>query len=228
MNLELTTENVAAFLQRHPEFFNDYAELLSDITIPHPHGGRAISLSERQMQTLREKNKILERKLAEVIYHGQQNDMLEEKMQHWTCALLEQEDAQYLPSTLLIELSKQFDIADVALRLWGLKDIYSELTWTQPVAVDTILFVNHLIKPYCGVVDNQFEALKWLPGAGQHIQSIALIALRLSNAEASSSESFGLLVLGDRDSQRFSAVQGTLFLERIGAYASAALARMVD
>ena len=35
--------------------------------IPHPHGGRAISITERQMLTLRDKNKQLESKLAELI-----------------------------------------------------------------------------------------------------------------------------------------------------------------
>jgi hypothetical protein len=34
-------EEVAAWLKDHPEFFEQYAELMSEITIPHPHGGRA-------------------------------------------------------------------------------------------------------------------------------------------------------------------------------------------
>ena len=50
-------EEVAAYLKEHSEFFEQYADLLSEIYIPHPHGGRAIPISERQILTLREKNR---------------------------------------------------------------------------------------------------------------------------------------------------------------------------
>lgn len=225
---EYTPENVAAYLQRHPEFFNDYADQLSSISIPHPHGGRAIPLSERQMLTLREKNKALEYKMAELIHYGQQNDVIADKMQRWTRALLLQDNPQHLPSTLLFELSQQFDLPEVGLRLWGLKDAYADLPCAQPVAVDTILFANSLTKPYCGPADAKFDAVQWLPGAGQGVQSLALIALRVPTGQGNAAESFGLLALGGRDAERFSDAHGTLFLERIGEFASAALARLVD
>lgn len=225
---ELTPENVAAYLQRHPEFFNDYAEQLSSLSIPHPHGGRAIPLSERQMLTLREKNKVLEQKLAELLHYGQQNDAIAEKMQRWTRAMLLQDNPQHLPSTLLFELSQQFDLPEVGLRLWGLRDGYADLPCAQPVAVDTILFANSLAKPYCGRADTKFDAVQWLPGAGQSVQSLALIALRAPTGQGNAAESFGLLVLGARNPDRFSDAHGTVFLERIGEFASAALARMVD
>ncbi|TAK90518.1 MAG: DUF484 family protein [Burkholderiaceae bacterium] len=228
MSTNLTPENVAAYLQRHPEFFNDYAELLNQISIPHPHGGRAIPLSERQMLTLREKNKALERKLAELVHNGLQNDVTAEKMQRWSRAMLLQSDAAHLPATLLLELSQQFELPDVALRLWGLKDEFSNLPYAQPVPVDTILFANSLAKPYCGAADAKFDAVAWLPDAGRPIESLALIALRTPRGKGNAAESFGLLVLGARDANRFSDAHGTVFLERIGDFASAALARMVD
>jgi uncharacterized protein YigA (DUF484 family) len=53
-------EEVAKYLKEHPEFFENHAEALAEITIPHPHGGRAIPISERQTLTLREKNRQLE------------------------------------------------------------------------------------------------------------------------------------------------------------------------
>ncbi len=48
-------DDVARYLQGHPEFFEQYAELLSQLHIPSPHGGRAVSITERQIGTLREK-----------------------------------------------------------------------------------------------------------------------------------------------------------------------------
>ena len=47
------------YLQDNPGFFEEYAELLAQIYIPHPHGGRAIPIAERQILTLREKSKML-------------------------------------------------------------------------------------------------------------------------------------------------------------------------
>ncbi|MBX3666709.1 MAG: DUF484 family protein, partial [Burkholderiales bacterium] len=46
-------DDVAAYLKEHPEFFEHYADVVADVFIPHPHGGRAISISERQILTLR-------------------------------------------------------------------------------------------------------------------------------------------------------------------------------
>jgi len=55
MTDSLTAQTVARFLQEHPEFFAQHAELFSTIEVPHPHQPRAISLGERQILTLRER-----------------------------------------------------------------------------------------------------------------------------------------------------------------------------
>ncbi len=61
---ELSADDVVRFLRENPAFFDEHAELLSEITVPHPHGGRAIALSDRLMLGLRDKNKALEGKLS--------------------------------------------------------------------------------------------------------------------------------------------------------------------
>ena len=72
-------DQVAAYLQEHPEFFEHYADMMANLFIPHPHGGRAIPIAERQILTLRDKSKLLESKLAELIQFGEQNDSISEK-----------------------------------------------------------------------------------------------------------------------------------------------------
>ena len=67
----MNSEDVAAYLKDHPEFFEQYAEMMAEIHIPHPHGGRTIPISERQILTLREKSKQLESKLREIIQFGE-------------------------------------------------------------------------------------------------------------------------------------------------------------
>src|SRR3954471_4283373 len=100
MTAEVTPEAVAAFLKEHPEFFEQYADMLADIYIPHPHGGRAIPISERQILTLRERSKQLEAKLREVIQFGEENDAIGEKVHRLTLALLSARDLASVITTI--------------------------------------------------------------------------------------------------------------------------------
>ena len=70
----MTSEQVARYLQDHPEFFDQYADLLALVTIPDPHSGRAISISERQLISLRDKVRSLETKMSELNSFGEEND----------------------------------------------------------------------------------------------------------------------------------------------------------
>ena len=61
---DLDAAQVAAWLQQNPEFFETHRDLLSQIRLRHPHGGRAISLIERQVTVLRDSNRMLEKRVA--------------------------------------------------------------------------------------------------------------------------------------------------------------------
>ena len=80
----MNPSDVAAYLKEHPDFFENYADVVADVMIPHPHGGRAISISERQILTLRERAKQLEAKLSELIQFGEENDVISEKVHRLT------------------------------------------------------------------------------------------------------------------------------------------------
>ena len=83
----MTTDEIARFLRTHPKFFDQHPELLESIQVPHPYGGRAIALSERQALALREKVKLLEAKLAEIIKFADENDVISEKVHRLSVAL---------------------------------------------------------------------------------------------------------------------------------------------
>ncbi len=63
----MRADDVARYLRENPDFFESYADMLAEITVPHPHGGRAIPLSDRQMLGLREKSRALESRLTELL-----------------------------------------------------------------------------------------------------------------------------------------------------------------
>src|SRR6267378_164273 len=84
----MNAEEIARFLRSHPQFFDQHPELLESILVPHPYGGRAIPLAERQAVALRDKVRLLEGKLGELIRFGEENDAISEKVQRLAVALV--------------------------------------------------------------------------------------------------------------------------------------------
>ena len=76
----MKSDDVAHYLQDNPQFFEEHADLMANMVVPHPHGGRTISITERQMLALRDKNKQLESKMGELLQFGEENDGISEKM----------------------------------------------------------------------------------------------------------------------------------------------------
>ena len=239
----MNAQDVADYLETHPEFFDEHATLLASLTVPHPHGGRVIPLAERQMMTLREKNKVLELKVAELMRFGQENDAIAEKLRRWTRMLLLQRSTRLLPETLTGSLSEIFAVPDVALTIWDAADDYVDVADAAAASQELIAHAATLNVPYCGAPHGDVAAVLPLfrarrvlldeidsahdsePEADHHgdIRSVALIALRRGAAPAA----FGLLALGSADARRFHDGMGTDFLSRIGEISSAALTRLL-
>lgn len=237
----MNDREVADYLLANPEFFAQHAELLATVRLANPHGKAAISLQERQMEMLRDKNKHLERRLAELLRYGHENDGLAAKFNHWTARVIAERDPYALPRAIADGLADVFDVPQTALRLWDVADAYSQAEFARHVGEEVRLFANSLSTPYCGA-NTGFEAAQWLepvaasasaavdsgepPAASGHAESIALIALR-TPAAGDETGSFGLLVLGSPDARRFHDGMGTDFLTQIGTLASAALTRLL-
>ena len=223
MTESISAEQVAQFLRETPGFFDANPDLLAAITVPHPHGGRAVSLVERQVDLLREKNKALEMRLAELVRIGQENDAISGKLQHWTRELLRERELARLPERVAAGMSGEFSVPQVALRVWRLGEAHRGLAESIEVEADVAALADGLRRPYCGP-NADIRVASWLPGGGSLTRSIALLPLRVGAAP----QAFGLLVLGSPDPARFQQGMGTAFLERIAEIASAALSRLLD
>src|SRR4051812_32564952 len=115
----MNKDDVARFLRTNPEFFDDNPELLENVQVPHPYGGRAISLAERQTLALRDKVKLVEGKLGELIRFGEENDAISEKVHRLAVALVGARDFPALTQSLYFHLREDFAVPHVALRVWG-------------------------------------------------------------------------------------------------------------
>ncbi len=153
----MNPQDVADYLQHHPEFFDDHATLFATLTVPHPHGGRAIPLAERQMITLREKNRALELKVAELVRFGQENDAIAERLARWTRMLLLQRSARLIPETLTGSLEEIFTVPHVALLVWEAADEFAQEARAREAPSTLIDFVAGLREPYCGAPTGDAE-----------------------------------------------------------------------
>ena len=193
---------------------------MSHMVIPHPHGGRTISITERQMLSLRDKNKQLEVKMNELLQFGEENDSISEKMHRLGVAMIAAASFQSVLHTLNFHLRDDFSIPHVALRLWNRPDNADELPEFTEVSAELQAFAETLGQPYCGSTSG-FETSSWFGEASKQVRSQALIAMRNGGG------TIGMIALGSEDAQRFYAGMGTLYLERLGEMASAALARVL-
>ncbi|MGH8639974.1 MAG: DUF484 family protein [Burkholderiales bacterium] len=212
----MKAEEVAQFLNQHPEFFEDYAEMLAEVVIPHPHGGRAIPISERQLLSLREKARRLESKLGELIRFGEQNDAITDKLHRMTLALIGAHEIETVLHVLGFNLREDFAVPHVAVRLWdgyGPDEPAADLATSEEARA----FAAALNGPYCSA-HAMADTASWFGETAPHLRSFAYIPLR--NAAA-----FGLLALASEDPQRFYPEMGTLYLRRLGEIAAAALER---
>jgi hypothetical protein len=217
----ITEADIANYLAASPGFFERHAELLGTIQLTSPHGHRAVSLQERQMEMLRDKIKGFERQVIEMLRNGQDNVLIADKLHRWTRALMLTANAADLPGVLVRELEHQFLIPQAAIRVWAGADAFASLPFATPVGDDIRIFASSLSVPYCGA-NAGFEAVGWLAEPAQ-ASSIAMVPLRHEGA----ADAFGLLVLASPDATRYTADMGTDFLARIGEIASAALTRLL-
>jgi uncharacterized protein len=216
----ITEDDIANFLANTPDFFERHAELLATVQLSSGHGSRAVSLQERQAGLLRDKIKLLETRMVDMIRHGQENVGIADKLQRCTRNLLLTAHARDLPGTIVRELMAQFAIPQAAIKVWQINGIFSDEGFCNGISVDTQTFVRSLTAPYCGV-NSGFEAASWLPEPALAM-SLAMIPLKADPSQ----EAFGLLVLASPDSERFQTDMGTEFLAQIGDLAGAALSRL--
>lgn len=219
MNQSINPEDIVHYIRQNPGFFNEYGHVLADVEVPDLDGENTISLTERQMQALRTKNRKLEGKLSELIQFGEENDQISEKLHRLYVTLIAAETFQAVIHVLNFHLRDDFAVPHVALRLWAAPIRMEDLPEFAAVGEELKVFAETLTRPYCGSTAG-FGTTAWFGEQSSHIRSQALIALRNGGG------TMGMIALGSEDFERFYADMGTLYLERLGEAVSAAMARV--
>ena len=222
----ITDDRIADYLQTHPDFFERNAALLAKLRLPHLREGTAtVSLVERQVEVLRERNQALERRLKELVDVARANDVLADRIHQLAQRLLRAGDLSATVAAIETSMREDFDAMHSVLVLFlpampGLEAGTQRFLRIADPADSNLKSFESLLgsgKPRCGQIrDTQRD---YLFGADTvEIGSVALTPLGPKG-------NLGLLAIGASDAQRFHPAMSTDFLIRIGDLIAHALTR---
>ncbi len=224
MEDELTEDAVHDYLEENPGFFENHSDLLSSLRLPHV-SGVAVSLVERQVSVLRQKDLKLERKLKELIEVARVNDALGAKMHQLTLHLLAANDISETLEAIEAALRTGFNADLSVLVLFGDPEVFDNVKvgrFFKPVKRDTEslkTFATFLKgnNPRCGQVrDSQRDFL--FGKETDEVGSAALVPLGKKSE-------IGFLAIGSADADRFHPGMSMDFLSRLGDLVAEALKR---
>lgn len=217
--MEPTEDQIVEYLRANPQFFERQAALLTELYLPSPHGGGTVSLAERQQLAQRDKIRVLEAKLSELLQFGEENDVIGEKVHRLCLALMATRSFEAVAQTVTHGLQENFRVPHVAIRTWAAPQQKADADHAEfsPVSEETRRWAEAQHAPYCGhhpTLDMQ----GWFGEPHAPLTSFAITVLRGEQA-------FGVLAMASEDAQRFYPEMGTLYLKRIGEIISVALLR---
>jgi len=216
---EVDEQQVIDYLMAHPDFFQQNAPLLADMEIPHDAGG-AVSLIERQVSILRQKNRHFETKLREMVDAVHDNQRLNNSLQRLATNLFMVDGLDDVIGTVLDELRNELDSEFTVIKLLTtdkalLKKQAQRYIRANDKQLESFSKLIDEKRIQCGRLSEQQIHFLFGEEAGK-VASGAVIPL--SNAET-----FGVLALGSQDEQRYHPGMGTEFLQQLASLVSAAV-----
>lgn len=206
---ELTEDDIALYLKNHPGFFLKRDDLLLELELAHP-SGQAVSLLERQVSLLRERNMDIRTRMNNLLEQARGNDQLFECTKQLVLALIEAQGLDAIVNTVNRSLLTDFDIDFCSLTLFGQPDQHSSLSSRMVPIDDAYQRIPGLLKSNnatCGVLrpeELQFLFMDQAPMVG----SAAVIPLSFGNP-------LGIIAIASKDPKHFRSSMGTLFLSYI-------------
>lgn len=204
---ELNDEQVRAYLMDNGDFLQRNPDLLDHLHISHATGS-AVSLVEKQVSVLRERNVEMRHRLTSLTANARDNDKLYAQTRLLLLKLLEAGDREQLYTTFITAMRDDFRVEYASMILFGepgsAGDARVDRAETAAAEIGSLLRGNN---PVCGVLRKE-ELNYLLPDAG----AVGSAALMPMVAEA---ETVGLLAVGSADANKFSSDMGTLFLAHI-------------
>ena len=220
----ISEQAVQEYLEANPDFFERHDTLLNSLSVPHGTG-EAVSLVERQVSMLRQKELKLERQLKELIAVARDNDVLVAKIHEMALQLLGARDLATTVAVIEEAMRSGFGADQSIMVLFGDPAMFGDIKAGRFFRVtardDQVLkpfetFLNGK-GPRCGQVrDSQRDFL--FQSDADEVGSVALVPL-------GDKARIGFLAIGSADAHRFHPGMSVDFLTRVGDLLEGALAR---
>jgi uncharacterized protein YigA (DUF484 family) len=205
-------EDVLAFLMDNGDFLQRNPELLDHLQISHASGS-AVSLVEKQVSVLRERNVEMRHRLKALTANARENDRLFEQTRALVVRLLEANSVAELYAGFMDAMKNGFDAEYACMILFedgGGRDDYRVDTLENARAAIGALLNGR--KPICGALrKEEFNYLFAAGGGARPINqggSAAIMPL-------TDGSQLGLIAVGSADAGRYTSGMGTLFLAHI-------------
>ena len=203
---ELSDEQVREYLKLNGDFLQRNPDMLDHLHISHASGS-AVSLVEKQVSVLRERNIDMRHRLNALTANARDNDKLYEQTRKLVLALLDARNLNSVYSAFMDAMEKNFKVDYASLILFGepSSDGKCRVETSEAAKIEIGALLKGR-KPVCGVLRKE-ELAYLFPDAGE-VGSAALMPL-------ANGEELGLIAVGSADANRYSSSMGTLFLTHI-------------
>ncbi len=221
---KITREHVARYLRTHSDFFTHHSDLIETLAIPH-ETGVAVSLVERQVELLRNKNKELDQKLNQLIKVAKDNEKVSQRLHAITLGLVSIRGFDETLSGIHDLMHADFPGTKVNMHLF---DVLPETTVKDCDEMENALQKSKMIQDLFStrrrgvafLTKRQIESVYDNSAEKKPIRSAVAVALKKNNQ-------LGVLFLGSTDANRFQTGMGTLFLGNLGEILGAKLQQFV-
>ena len=207
----VSADQVAAYLAAHTEFFNEYPNLLSRLSLSYADG-RVISLFEKQVVVLREQNAQIHDQLKELIDIAHENEALAKKIHRLNLALISTRDPTALFGVLYQGLTESFHADCVSVRIFAKPAVALrgvEFVGTDPETVNIFETLLKNGEVFCGELEAPQRAFLFgdrFPKKCNDIASSVIVPLSDQNWQ-------GIIAIGSFEHDRFKAyMSGELLL----------------
>lgn len=210
----LDAESVIDYLKHHPDFLQQHPQLLDYLEIDHP-SGTAVSLVERQISVLRERNVDMRHRLNHLTANARDNDKIYDQTRELVLQIVSAETTAQLQQSFNRAMSRAFNVEHACMVL------YSEAKGCRTESQDTVsstigaLFSGK--KAVCGALrEAEFQFLfPAAKGAG----SAAIVPIKMDST-------LGFIAIGSDDGNRYHSDVGTVFLTHIADVIARVLPRL--
>lgn len=219
---DLDEQSVADYLRAHPDFLTRHGDVLAAMEVPHRPGGDAVSLIERQVAELRQRNERLEQRLTELMRTARANERVGARLLALGRGLLEADSLDGVLALVRDTLLSEFAADEAVVVLIAAGDEPGEVPAAHRLSTDAAALFEACLargEPVCGPLE-QAQKGALFGDRAERVESAALVPLRAGGVS-------GLIGLGSHEAGHFGADMGTLFLEQLGELVSAGVTRYI-